>query len=158
MSQGDIMLHFCMAAVILLGIFLSGYAAVMLIDEFNMNGKYGEYSPRSYVVWGLILVISLSAVVISWINLPGSKWFVVAYFVPALLLLLLALLFESRQWFGTSFAVALFLAWIVFVGFAASAQVYNTERGGTLGDQEECYRVRVPGTIRYKQECNYGSH
>jgi hypothetical protein len=148
------MLHFVMASTILLGIMLCTYSTVMLIDEINMNGRYGEYSPRSYVIWGLILMISLSAVAISWVNLPGSKWFVAMYFGPALLLVLLTALFVSREWFGTTFVFALCATWIVFGGFAASAQVYNTERGGSLGKSDGCYYERAAGTLRYEWNCN----
>ena len=127
------MLNFIFAATIILGIMLCAFSAVMLIDEFNMAGKHGEYSPRSYIIWGLILLVSLSAVVVSWMNLPGSKWFVAMYFGPALLLILVADLFVKRDWFGASFMIALCIMWVVFGGFAASSQVYNSERGGTLG-------------------------
>lgn len=148
------MLNFCFATVIILGIMLSAYSAAMLIDEFNMASKHGEYSPRSYVIWGLIFMISLSAIIVSWANLEGSKWFVAMYFGPALLLVLLAVVFETRQWFGTTLVVVLCFVWLTLGGFFASASVYNLERNGRLGgNYTGCYYERVAGTMRYEWDC-----
>ena len=149
------MLHFAMAATILIGIVLCGYSAVMLIDEINMGRKFGEESRRSYLIWGLIFLISLASVVISWVSLPGSKWFVAVYFVPAITLVLITNLFVSREWFGVSFMAALCITWIVFGGFFASLEVYNSERGGRVGNyNQNCTYERSPGTIHYERHCN----
>jgi len=158
MSQGDIMLHFCMAAVILLGIILAVYAAIVLVDELNMGRKFGEESRRSYAIWGSIFIMSVASVVISWINLPGSKWFVAIYFAPALVLILMALLFEGRQWFGTTLVVALCFVWVACGGFLASAAIYNFERYGEIrGEYSGCYYERVAGSLRYEWNCPRGS-
>jgi len=148
------MRNLILSATLIGSIGMTAFVAYILADEIRMNRKFGEYNRRSFIIWPLILLVALAGVIVSWVSLPGSKWFVVAFYLPLALLLPLAIRFGEKRYIGGLLIFALF-SWIGVGGFLSSWAVYNTERGGSImGKSNNCTYSRDSVTFRYGWRCS----
>jgi hypothetical protein len=154
MPEGGIVRNFILAVTLLASIAMTAFVGYILADEIRMNRNFGEYNRRSYVIWPLILLVALAGVIVSWVSMPGSKWFVVAFYLPLALLLPLAIRFGEKRYIG-GLLIFLLVCWVGFGGFLSSWAVYNTERGGSImGKSNNCAYGRDSVTFRYGWRCS----
>ena len=149
------MRNFILAVTLIVSVGMTAFVVFVLVDEIRMNISFGEYSRRSYIIWPLILLVSIAGIVVSWVSLPGGKWFIFVLYIPLTVLLALAIRYGERRYIG-SLVLSLLLFWTL-AGPFVTFQVDSIERGQKglfQGSSEKgCTYDRVPGTLSYEWTC-----
>lgn len=149
------MRNFILSMTLIVSVGMSAFVVFVLVDEIRMNISFGEYNRRSYTIWPLILILSLTTVVISWISLPGSKWFLLTLYAPLAVLLPLVVHYAEKRYIG-SLVLSLLLFWTLAGPFVAF-QVYSIERGEQglfqSTSNKRCSYDRIPGALTYQWTC-----
>jgi hypothetical protein len=111
-----------------------------------MSVRYKEPDTKAVLSWSGTLVLCILTTVSAWLLVPGSKWYLVVYFAPALLLISMIAIATTRDWIGTPVMISLFVGWLLIGGFLFSAIVYEahstTHKPVIYKSYDDCKQVR----------------
>lgn len=119
---------------------------IVLYDTISMSVRLKQAELKAILSWSATLIMCIITSAVSWLLVPGSKSYLVAYYAPALLLISVIAIAETREWFGVNVFMALLYGWLTIGGFVASIMIYESDQQthppAVYKNYDDCKQVR----------------